>query len=41
MMATMLMFGVFFIIGQNVNHIMRTIEEDQGMQVFIIKKEFV
>ena len=37
MMATMLMFGVFFIIGQNVNHIMRTIEEDQGMQVFIIK----
>ena len=37
MMATMLMFGVFFIIGQNVNYIMRTIEEDQGMQVFIIK----
>ena len=38
MMATMLMFGVFFIIGQNVNHIMRTIEKDQGMQVFIIKE---
>ena len=37
MMATMLMFGVFFIIGQNVNYIMKTIEEDQGMQVFIIK----
>ena len=37
MMATMLMFGIFFIIGQNVNHIMKTIEEDQGMQVFIIK----
>ena len=37
MMATMLMFGIFFIIGQNVNYIMRTIEEDQGMQVFIIK----
>lgn len=36
MMATMLMFGVFFIIGQNVNHIMAKIEEDQGMQVFII-----
>lgn len=38
MMATMLMFGIFFIIGENVNHIMRTIEEDQGMQVFIIDK---
>ena len=37
MMATMLMFGIFFIIGQNVNYIMKTIDEDQGMQVFIIK----
>ena len=36
MMATMLMFGIFFIIGENINHIMKTIEEDQGMQVFII-----
>lgn len=36
MMATMLMFGIFFIIGQNINHIMKTIEEDQGIQVFII-----
>lgn len=36
MMATMLMFGIFFIIGQNVNNIMKTIEEEQGMQVFII-----
>ena len=36
MMATMLMFGVFFIIGQNVNHIIKSIEEEQGMQVFII-----
>lgn len=36
MMATMLMFGIFFIIGENVNHIMQTIEEEQGMQVFII-----
>ncbi len=38
MMATMLMFGIFFIIGQNVNHIMETIEEEQGMQVFIIRE---
>jgi len=36
MMATMLMFGIFFIIGQNVNNVMKTIEEEQGMQVFII-----
>jgi len=36
MMATMLMFGIFFIIGENINHIMKTIEEDQGIQVFII-----
>ena len=36
MMSTMLMFGIFFIIGENINHIMETIEEDQGMQVFII-----
>lgn len=35
MMATMLMFGIFFIIGQNVNHIMQKIEEDQGMQAFV------
>ena len=38
MIATMLMFGIFFMIGENVNHIMKTIEEEQGMQVFIIKK---
>ena len=37
MMATMLMFGIFFIIGENINHIMKTIEEDQGLQVFIIE----
>ena len=37
MMATMLMFGVFFIIGQNVNQIIKSIEEEQGMQVFIIE----
>lgn len=36
MMATMLMFGIFFIIGQNVNNVMKTIEEEQGLQVFII-----
>ena len=38
MMATMLMFGIFFIIGQNVNHIIKSIEKEQGMQVFIIEE---
>lgn len=35
MCATMLMFGVFFAIAQNINHIVRTVEEAQGMQVFV------
>lgn len=35
MIATMLIFGVFFIIGENVNYIMKEIESQQGMQVFI------
>ena len=32
---TMLIFGIFFIIGDNVNFIMDTIAENQGIQVFI------
>lgn len=36
MIATMFMFGIFFVIGQNVNNMMNTIEKDQGIQVFII-----
>lgn len=35
MCATMLMFGVFFAITQNINHIVATVEEAQGMQVFV------
>lgn len=35
MCATMLMFGVFFAIAQNINHIVKTVEEAQGMQVFV------
>ena len=35
MCATMLMFGVFFAIAQNINHIVNTVEEAQGMQVFL------
>ena len=37
MIATMLMFGIFYIIGENVNHMMTKIEEDQGLMVFIVK----
>ena len=35
MCATMFIFGLFFAVGQNVNHITKTIEEQQGMEVFI------
>lgn len=35
MCATMLMFGVFFAIAQNINHIVDSVEEAQGMQIFI------
>ena len=35
MCATMLIFGLFFIIGQNINNMMRQIEEEQAIQVFI------
>ncbi len=33
----MLIFGLFFLIGENVNHIMKEIESEQGMQVFMYK----
>ncbi len=35
MCATMFVFGIFFMVGENVNHLTRTIEEQQGMSVFI------
>ncbi len=34
MFLCMLIFGVFFIIGENINHIMSTVEEAQGVQVY-------
>ena len=37
MCATMLIFGLFFIIIQNINNAVAKIEEQQGMQVFIEK----
>ena len=35
MCISMLMFGFFFIIGENVDHIMSTVEDAQAIQVFI------
>ncbi len=35
MCVTMLMFGVFFAIGQNVQNVIKQVEEQQAMQVFI------
>ena len=37
MCITMLIFGVFFAIGQNLNHFVEQVESKQGMQVFIDK----
>ena len=34
MFLCMLIFGVFFILGENINHIMNTVEEAQGVQVY-------
>ncbi len=38
MCATMFVFGIFFAVSQNINHITKTIEEQQGMQVFILNE---
>lgn len=35
MCASMIMFGIFFVAGENINHIMENIERDQGMRVFL------
>lgn len=36
MCVTMLMFGLFYSIGKNINHMVKEIQEEQGMQVFIV-----
>ena len=38
MCATMLIFGLFFAIGENVNHMVTNIEEAQGIQVFVLNE---
>ena len=35
MCATMFIFGIFFLIGENVQDVMKQVEEQQAMQVFI------
>ena len=35
MYATMFIFGLFFVIGENVNSVIHQIEEQQGIQIFI------
>lgn len=37
MCATMLIFGLFFLIGENVNYMVKEVESVQGMQVYMIK----
>ncbi len=35
MSLTMLIFGIFFVITQNINNIMRQVESEQGIEVFL------
>ena len=35
MCATMFIFGIFFLIGENVNYIVEQVESDQAMEIFI------
>ena len=36
MCVTMILFGVCFIVGQNLNHFVKQVESEQGIQVFIL-----
>ena len=35
MCATMIIFGIFLILGENINHFVKEVEAEQGIQVFI------
>ncbi|MCI9177724.1 MAG: ABC transporter permease [Clostridia bacterium] len=35
MCATMFIFGIFFVLGENITHITETVEQQQGMEAFI------
>lgn len=38
MCATMIIFGIFFLAGENINNMMKDLESQQGMRVFIEKE---
>ncbi len=38
MICTMFMFGIFYVLGENINHIMETIQKDQQIQAFIVNE---
>ena len=35
MCATMIIFGIFLILGENINHFVDQVESQQGMEIFI------
>ena len=35
MCATMIIFGIFLVLGENINHFVEEIESIQGIQVFV------
>ena len=35
MCATMIIFGIFLILGENINHFVNEVESEQGIQVFV------
>ena len=35
MCATMIIFGIFLILGENINHFVDEVEAEQGIQVFV------
>lgn len=37
MCMAMFMFGIFFILGENINYVMEQVESDQGMRIFLDK----
>ena len=38
MCATMIIFGVFLLLGENIKHVVKEVESMQGMQVFLEKE---
>ena len=37
MCVTMLIFGIFFVAGENLNHFVEEVEQEQGMQVYMVE----